>query len=68
MKMHLVVKQLKVVQLKARKELIAATNALAALGANHATHRLSAAARQRIAAAQRKRWALVRKQNGRKAA
>jgi hypothetical protein len=67
--MKQVIQQLKAAQLKARKELIALTGALQALGATHTElgsdrqpRKLSKAAREKIAAAQRRRWAKVRRE------
>jgi hypothetical protein len=63
-----VVRVLKKEQNRLTKELRGITAALAAFGQTYAkgtgTRRLSAAARERIAAAQRKRWAKVRANGG----
>ena len=59
-----VVSQLKIAQKKAQKELNAVTTALTVLTGNHngAKRHLSKEARNRIAIAQRKRWAKVRRE------
>jgi hypothetical protein len=66
--MKQVIQQLKAAQLKARKELIAVTAALTALGASHKflgsdrpKRHLTPAGRRAIQKAQRARWAKLRK-------
>jgi hypothetical protein len=63
--MKQVIQQLKAIRRNAQMEMISASRALMALGANpngDATRKLSKAAREKIAAAQRRRWAKVRRE------